>query len=111
MITKKIFELRKQGLTEQAYNAARQTYAVDKSPRVSSAMFWTAVDMLKTCVAEGRIDEATKILKAIDRLLPNVPDKEGEVKEAYERCGQLIKKKHTKKAGFNEISEHMQTGI
>lgn len=111
MTAKEIFELRKQGLTEQAYEAARQLYATDKSSQASSAMFWTAADMLKALVAEEHVEEATKILMALERLLPNVPDKEGWVKSTYERCKQLLRKKHTKKAGFDEISEHSQTGI
>lgn len=106
-----IYELRKQGLTERAYEAARSKYVEDKSQQASSVMFWTAVDMLKMRVAEEHIEEAAKILMALERLLPGVPDKEGWVKDAFERCKQLLKKKHTKKAGFGEISEHSQTGI
>jgi len=111
MTTTEIFELRKQGLTEQAYEAARQLYAVDKGPRASSAMFWTAIDMLKFCLNEGRIEEANKIYLALERLLPNVRDRDGWVRPAFERCERLLKKKHTKKAGFDEISEHSQMGI
>jgi Holliday junction resolvase-like predicted endonuclease len=88
-----------------------QLYAVDKSPQVSSAMFWTAVDILKVRVEEGRVEEANKILLALDRLLPNVPDREGWVQNAYERCERLLRKTHTKKAGYNEVSEHSQMGV
>lgn len=111
MSIQEIYELRKQGLTERAYEAARSKYVEDKSQQASSVMFWTAVDMLKMRVAEEHIEEAAKILMALERLLPGVPDKEGWVKDAFERCKQLLKKKHTKKAGFGEISEHSQTGI
>jgi Holliday junction resolvase-like predicted endonuclease len=110
MTTKEIFELRRQGLTEQAYEAARQMYAVDKCPQASSAMFWTAADMLKASVEEGHIEEATKILLALERLLPNVPDEEGWVRSAYERCEQLLKSKRSKKAGYDDVSEHTKTG-
>jgi len=111
MTAKEIFELRKRGMTEQAYEAARQLYATDKRPQASSAMFWTAVDMLKYCLNEDRVEEAGKIFLALERLLPNVPDHDGWVVSAFERCEQLLKKKHTKKAGFDEISEHSQMGI
>lgn len=122
MTAKEVFELRKLGRTEEAYEAARRLYASDKSPYASSAMFWTAVDMLKFCVNEDRIDEANKIFLALERLLPNVHDrslkmdgsdnekKEGWVKSAFDRCEQLIRKTHTKKAGYDEISEHSQMG-
>lgn len=111
MTAKEIFELRKQGRAEEAYEAARQLYASDKSPYASSAMFWTAVDILKVRVDEGKIEEANKILMALDRLLPHVPDRDGWVQKAYERCEKLLSKTHTKKAGYDEISEHSQIGI
>lgn len=111
MTVNEIFELRKQHLTEQAYEAARQLYASDKSSQASSAMFWTAVDMLKYYLNEERIEEADKIYLALQRLLPNVPDHDGWVVPAFKRCEHLLKKKHTKKAGYDEISEHSQMGI
>ena len=111
MTAKEIFEQRKQGMTEQAYEGARQLYATDKGPQASSAMFWAAVDMLKFCLNEGRIEEAGKIYLALQRLLPTVPDRDGWVQPAFERCEQLLKKKHTRKAGFDDISEHSQMGI
>ena len=110
MTVKEIFELRKNGHIEEAYEAARELYAVDKSPYASSAMFWTAVDMLRKWVDERRIEEASKILMALERLLPHVPDAEGWVKSAYERSEQLLKKAHTRKNGYDEISEHSQIG-
>ena len=47
MTAKEVFELRKQGQKEEAYEAARSLYATDKSPYTSLAMFWTAVDILR----------------------------------------------------------------
>lgn len=111
MTINEIFDLRKSGHTVEAYEAARRQYATDKGPRAASAMFWTAVDMLRLCTDEGRTTEATGILKALERLLPNVPDQEGWVKSAYERCEQLLRKQHTRKNGYDETSEHTQMGI
>ena len=111
MTAKEIFELRKNKRVKEAYEAARQLYASDKSPYASSAMFWTAVDKLKQCLEEGNNDEAAKILKALERLFPNVPDHDGWVKSAFERCERLITNSHNKKNGYNEIAEHSQMGI
>ena len=58
MTVKDIFMLRKQGQIEEAYNAIRPLYAVDKGPYTSLAMFWTASDILKKRVSEGKTDEA-----------------------------------------------------
>ena len=55
MTTKDVFELRKQGRIEEAYDAIRQLYADDKGPYTSLAMFWTATDILKK-----RLKEANK---------------------------------------------------
>ena len=68
MTASEIFELRKQGRKEEAYEEARLLYANDKSPYVSAAMFWTAVDVLRSRVYEGKTDEAKKILMALERL-------------------------------------------
>lgn len=111
MTAKEIFELRKNKQVDKAYEAARQLFATDKSPYASSAMFWTAVDKLKQCTEEGNNNEAAIILKALERLFPNVPDHDGWVKSAFERCQRLITNAHNKKNGYNEIAEHSQTGI
>ena len=111
MTAKEIFALRKNGQQEEAYEAARQLYAADKSPYAASAMFWTAADILKVRISEGRTEEAAKIHLALERLLPNVSDKDGWVAKAYEHCEDLILRSHTKKAGYDTISTHSQMGI
>ena len=110
MTTKEVFELRKQGLSEEAYEAARQLYAVDKSSYTSLAMFWTAVDILRMRVKLGRMEEAQKIFLALERLLPNVPDKEGWVADAFDNCRQLLEKVGERKGTQETIPEHTQTG-
>ena len=92
MTAKEIFELRKQGSKEEAYEEARLLYATDKSGYASAAMFWTAVDILRSRVNEGKTDEAKKILLALERLQPNVPDKDGWVQDAMSRCRSLLEK-------------------
>ena len=92
MTAKEIFDLRKQGRKEEAYEQARLLYATDKSGYASAAMFWTAVDILRSRVNEGRTEEAKKILTALERLQPNVPDKDGWVHDAMNRCRSLLEK-------------------
>ena len=109
MTAKDIFELRKQGRKAEAYEAARALYATDKSPYASLAMFWTAVDMLRLRVSEGRLDEAEKIFLALERLLPKVPDKDARVNDALENCRDLLTKGNTRQQQ-GEKPEHLQTG-
>jgi uncharacterized protein (TIGR00252 family) len=92
MTAKDIFKLRKQGWKEEAYEKAQLLYATDKSGYATAAMFWTAIDILRSRVNEGKTDEAKKILMALERLLPNVPDKEGWVNDAMSRCRGLLEK-------------------
>lgn len=111
MTVKEIFELRKQGLKEAAYEAARNLYAVDKGTYASTAMFWTAVDMLRLLVADGRIDEARKIFMALERLLPTVTDTEGWVGDAFVKCRQLMEKGNALKDLQMEGAAHLQMGV
>jgi tetratricopeptide (TPR) repeat protein len=102
MTVKEVFELRKQGKIEEAYEAIRPMYAVHQGKYTTLCMFWTASDILKkrikelkelqeqsracTDPAESRMksaerqkqsDEAEKIFKALLRVLPNIDDKDG----------------------------------
>lgn len=104
MTAKEIYTLRKSGKLEEAYEAARQLYATDKSPAASSTMFWAAVDILKVRLDQGRRQEASKILMALERLLPHVPDTEGWVRNAYERSERMLQKPG------NDVSDHNELG-
>lgn len=77
MTVKEIFELRKQGKTEEAYEAIRPMYAVHKGKYTTLCMFWTASDILKKRAREQQLDEAERIFRALLRILPNVEDKDG----------------------------------
>ncbi len=77
MTVKEVFELRKQGRIEEAYETIRPMYAVHQGKYTTLCMFWTASDILKKRIGEGRLDEAEKIFKALLRILPNIDDKDG----------------------------------
>lgn len=77
MTVKDVFDLRKEGKIEEAYAAIRPMYAVHQGKYTTLCMFWTASDILKKRIQEGRIQEAEKIFEALLRLLPNIDDKDG----------------------------------
>lgn len=77
MTVKEVFDLRKQGRIEEAYEAIRPMYAVHQGKYTTLCMFWTANDILKKRVKEQRHDEALKIFKALQRVLPNIDDHDG----------------------------------
>ena len=70
MTVKEIFELRKRGQVEAAYEAIRPIYAVHKGRYTTLCMFWVASDVFKLRVEQGRIEEAEKIYWALKRLVP-----------------------------------------
>lgn len=111
MIVDEVFRLRKQGRIEEAYDAIRQLYAADKGPYTSLAMFWTATDVLKKRLGEGKAEEARKILLALERMLPHVPDEEGWVRKGFEKCQALVSKDEKRQEQSSEGPEHIQLGI
>ena len=74
MTVKEVFDLRKQGRIEEAYDAIRPMYAQHKGRYTTLCMFWTAADVFKLRLEQGRIDEAEKIYRALLRLQPRVEE-------------------------------------
>ena len=82
MTVKDVFDLRKQGKIEEAYEAIRPMYAVHQGKYTTLCMFWTASDILKKRIQEKRIQEAESIFKALLRVQPNIDDKDGKAQTA-----------------------------
>ena len=74
MTVKEIFDLRKQGRVEEAYEAIRPMYAAHKGKYTTLCMFWTASDVFKLRMDQKRFEEAEKIYLALKRMLPTVED-------------------------------------
>ena len=111
MTVKDVFELRKLGRIEEAYNAIRPLYAQDKGPYTAAAMFWTATDILKKRLNEGRTDEAERIFAALERMLPNVPDKDGWAEKAFKKCQEMLARGKDREKIQEDGPAHLQTGI
>lgn len=110
MDVKDVFELRSRGRLEEAYVAIRRIYANDKGPRASLAMFWTARDILLKRLAEGKTDEAKRILAALERMMPNVPDKEGRAGRALANCRDRMAVGGNNDRQRAKGPEHLHTG-
>lgn len=81
MTVKDVFDLRRQGRIEEAYEAIRPMYATHKGRYTTLCMFWTASDVFKLRMDEGRTDEAEKICRALQRMLPRVQEIERQLQE------------------------------
>ena len=77
MTVKDVFELRKQGRVEEAYEAIRPMYAVHQGHYTTICMFWCASDVLRLRLSQQRTDEALKIFQALVRLYPGMDDSKG----------------------------------
>lgn len=82
MTVKDVFELRKQGKTEEAYEAIRPMYAAHKGKYTTLCMFWTASDILRKRIKETHYEESKKILTALLRILPAIEDTDGKAHSA-----------------------------
>ena len=93
MTVKEIFDLRKQGKIEEAYEAIRPLYREHKGRFTTLCMFWTASDVFKLRLEQGRVEEAEKIYKAMLRIQPSVEDDErhSAAKFMHYAEGRLIK--------------------
>ena len=93
MTVKEVFDLRKAGKIEEAYAAIRPMYAVHQGKYTTLCMFWTATDILKKRLEEGRIKEAEKIFEALLRILPKIDDKDGKSHSAILHSALLLDEK------------------
>ena len=87
MTVKEIFELRKRGQVEAAYEAIRPIYAVHKGRYTTLCMFWVASDVFKLRVEQGRIEEAEKIYWALKRLVPLLEEYDRQGTSEREKAG------------------------
>ena len=111
MNVSEVYELRRQGRVEEAYDIIREIYAADKSAYVSNAMFWTAFDVLKKRVNEHRLKEASKIFLAMDRLLRSTNDENGWMTEALKKCQKLLRREQTREELLDNGPIHLQSGV
>ena len=74
MDVKDVFELRRQGRTEDAYAAILPLYAAHKGHYTTIAMFWVGVDMMRLRYQQRRLEEAYTIFKSLIRLYPTMKD-------------------------------------
>ena len=86
MTVKEIFELRREGRIEEAYNASLPMYKVHHGKYTSLAMFWCAVDMMNLLLGKAvdsteeslaALAEAEKIYLSLQRLAPKIYDESG----------------------------------
>ena len=100
MTVKEIFELRKEGKIEEAYNAILPMYKVHHGKYTSLAMFWCAVDMMNLLLSKAVdksdaslsvLAEAEKIYMSLQRLAPKIYDESGTCQQVVLNLGEALK--------------------
>lgn len=102
MTVKEIFELRREGRVEEAYNAILPMYRIHHGKYTSLAMFWCAVDMMNillnrvvdaTDTSMAALAEAEKICLSLQRLAPKLYDESGACQKAVANLGEALNDK------------------
>lgn len=99
MTVKEIFELRKEGRVEEAYNAILPIYRVHHGKYTSLAMFWCGVDMMNLLLGKAvdgseeslnALQEAEKIYLSLQRLAPKLYDESGACQQTVINLAQAL---------------------
>ena len=100
MTVKEIFELRKEGKVEEAYQAILPMYRVHHGKYTSLAMFWCATDMMNLLLSRAvdvteaslcALQEAEKIYMSLQRLCPKIWDESGVCQQTVLNLGEALK--------------------
>ena len=110
MTVKEIFDLRKQGRIEEAYDAIRPMYRVHKGYYTSLCMYHCAKDVFHLRLAEGRIDEAEKIYQALERLVPFIDDRDGSVAKFMADANAKLASAKNALQGQNTLAQGLAPG-
>lgn len=73
-----IFELRKSGKFETAYNAARENFAHHRGHYTNLCMFWTALDFARVLMESGRIAELPCVIGQMIEAHHLISDRTGQ---------------------------------
>ena len=105
MEVRDVFELRKQGKIEEAYNAIRPMYAAHKGHYTTIAMFWIGVDVMRLRYQQRRLEEAYKIFQSLLRLYPTMDDKNLRGQATLLRAAMFVFDHDTSFSILNFVSE------
>ena len=100
MTVKEVFELRREGKIEEAYQTILPMYKVHHGKYTTLAMFWCAVDMMKLLLSRATsndteslhaLAEAEKIYLSLQHLYPNLWDDDGVCQQTLLNLGEALK--------------------
>lgn len=97
-----IFEMRKNGQFEQAYEAVLPMYRVHHGHYTTLCMFWTATDVMRIRIEAGKCDEAAQIFASLRNLYPNLQDKDHSAARTLNRLALMLATKEQELAKLQQ---------
>ena len=100
MTVQEVFELRRAGKVEEAYEAILPMYRVHHGKYTTLAMFWCAVDKMNLLLTRvigadeaslAALAEAERIFLSLERLYPNMYDDQGSAKQTLDNLRAALK--------------------
>lgn len=92
MEVKDIFDIRKEGRTEEAYRAICQIYAHHHGPHTNLCMFWCSSDMFKKSAKTHDIEAMRQMLGNMVKIYPEIKDEKGEAARSIARAAVAMDK-------------------
>lgn len=105
-----IFEMRKNGQFEQAYEAVLPMYREHHGHYTTLCMFWTATDVLRLRIDAGRCAEAEQIIASLRNLYPNLDDKEHSAAHTLNRLALQLATKEQELRKLQQYETKQYTG-
>lgn len=92
MEVKDIFDIRKEGRTEEAYRAICQIYAHHHGPHTNLCMFWCSSDMFKKSAKTHDVEAMRQMLGNMVKIYPEIKDEKGEAARSIARAAVAMDK-------------------
>lgn len=105
MTVKEVFELRKQGRVEEAYQAIVPMYKVHHGHYTTICMFWCGADMAKLHLELKQPQEAARIMASLQRLYPSLDDKDRSAHQTLLNLAIELAKTETDEFSFSQFMD------
>lgn len=105
MTVKEVFELRKQGRVEEAYQAIVPMYKVHHGHYTTICMFWCGADMAKLHLERKEVKEAARIMASLQRLYPTMEDKDHSAHQVLLNLAIELAKTETEELSFVQFMD------
>jgi len=105
-----IFEMRKNGQFEEAYEAILPLYREHHGYYTTLCMFWTATDVMRLRIEAGRCAEAEQIFASLRGLYASLQDKDNTAAHTLTRLALLLATKEQDLAKLAMYPDNSSTG-